>query len=71
MSENAGFTEPQIRPRAGKVPEVAAYLGISRAKAYEEFKAGRIKFLKIDGATLVEYAEADRWFEERARPAAV
>lgn len=57
--------DSSLRPRADRVPRVAAHYGLSRAFLYAEEKAGRIKFLKINGATLIEYTEADRWFEER------
>lgn len=59
-----------LRPRADRVARVASHYGFSRAFFYAEEKAGRIKFLKINGATVVEYAEADRWFEERTGLAA-
>ena len=60
----------QPRPRAARPKDGAAYVGISRAKLYEEHQQGRIEFLKIDGMTFVEYEELDRWFENRTRPVA-
>jgi len=69
MPRSQGPIEP-TRPRAGKVEDVAAHYGMSRSFFYAENKAGRIKFLKIDGSTVVEYSEADRWFEDRAKPIA-
>lgn len=62
------MTTPSISPRAAKVDKGAAYVGVSRATLYREQKAGRIQFMKIDGCTLVEYSELDRWFNERATP---
>ncbi|WP_299503244.1 hypothetical protein [uncultured Roseobacter sp.] len=70
LKQSIGAETAKRQPRAAKVPDGAFYVGVSRAKLYEEHKAGRIKFLKIDGMTLVEYAELDRWFEARSRPAA-
>lgn len=42
-----------------RVPEVAAQLGISRAKVYELMAAGRIPSVKIDGCRRVRSTDLD------------
>ena len=50
-----------------RVPEVAAQLGISRAKVYELMASGRIPSVKIDGCRRVRTTDLDTYI--RALPA--
>ncbi len=60
-----------VRPRATDVNGAAHYTGMSRATLYAEMKAGALKFVKIGGATRLEYGELDRWFDAKSKaPAA-
>lgn len=55
---------------AYKIEPGARVVGVSRAKLYHEHKIGNIKFVKIDGCTLVTRDELVRWFKSRAKPIA-
>ncbi len=63
-------TDHPVRPRATDVNGGVRYTGMSRATLYAEMKAGRLKYVKIGGATRLEYDELDRWFNDVAQPAA-
>jgi excisionase family DNA binding protein len=45
------------------VPEAAALLGVSRAKLYREFLAGRLPKRKAGGRTLVAMTDAKAWLD--------
>lgn len=55
-----------ISPRLISVSSAVVYCATSRAKLYQEMKAGSLKFIKIDGATRLEVAELDRWIDAKA-----
>lgn len=59
---------PNAPPHAFNVANGAKHVGTSKAKLYEEHKAGRIEFLKIGGRTFVTREEVERWFHARAKP---
>ncbi len=53
-------------PRLMTLSGAVAYSATSRAKLYLENKAGRLNFIKLDGATRVEVAELDRWIDAKS-----
>lgn len=60
---------PVVRPRLASIPNAAIYTATSRAKLYTEHKAGNISFIKLDGATRVEFEELDRWIDVKTQRA--
>lgn len=46
---------------AFSVAEFCKRYGISRSKAYEEHKAGRLAFWKVGTRTLIMIGEGERW----------
>ncbi|WP_217355588.1 helix-turn-helix domain-containing protein, partial [Ruegeria sp. HKCCA4008] len=65
-----GSTQITVRPRATDIIGAVAYTGMSRATLYAEMKTGALKFVKIGGATRLEYNELDRWFDEKSKEVA-
>lgn len=63
-------TDHQVRPRATDVNGGVRYTGMSRSTLYAEMKAGNLKFVKLGGATRLEYDELDRWFDAKSKEAA-
>ena len=64
-------TQITVRPRATDITGAVTYTGMSRATLYAEMKAGHLKYVKIGGATRLEYDELDRWFETKTSEAAI
>jgi excisionase family DNA binding protein len=54
---------PLAERLALSVPEAAALLGVSRAKLYREFLAGRLHKSKAGGRTLVAMTDAKAWLD--------
>ncbi len=59
-----------VRPRATDVNGASRYTGMSRATLYAEMKAGNLNFVKLGGATRLEYGELDRWFDAKVKASA-
>jgi excisionase family DNA binding protein len=61
---------PQVNvgspPKARRVLDACQALGISRASLYRLHQAGKIRFVKIGGRTLVPEGELDRVASEGA-----
>ena len=57
---------PDVR-RLYDVPSAAGQLSVSPAKAWELIKDGRLRAVKVDGRTLVQAAELDRFAVEEVR----
>ncbi len=57
--------QPQVNPpKARRVLDACAAIGISRAKLYRLHQHGKVKFTKIGGRTLISEAELDRLVRE-------
>lgn len=54
-----------VEPRLFAVNDACRYLTIGRSAFYEEVRAGRLRLIKLGGATRVERAELDRWLDAR------
>lgn len=63
-------TPHTVRPRATDVNGAVRYTGMSRATLYAEMKAGNLKYVKLGGATRLEYGELDRWFDAKVKASA-
>ena len=59
-------SDKAMPPRLMNLCDAVAYSATSRAKLYLENKAGRLNFIKLDGATRIEVAELDRWINAKA-----
>lgn len=59
-----------VRPRATDVKGASRYTGMSRATLYAEMRAGNLKYVKLGGATRLEYGELDRWFDAKVKTSA-
>lgn len=70
LSRMDSTTQITVRPRATDIIGAVAYTGMSRATLYAEMKKGALKFVKIGGATRLEYNELDRWFDEKSKEVA-
>lgn len=55
----------QQQKRLFKMSEAAEYSGFCKATLYTEARNGRLKILKIGGATRIETTELDRWVDMR------
>jgi excisionase family DNA binding protein len=53
-------------PKARRVPDFCAALGISRATLYRLHTAGKVKFVKIGDRTVIPESELDRLANEGA-----
>lgn len=51
-----------MEPVAYRIPEFCTTYVISRTALYREVKAGRLRLLKRGKRSLIERAEAERWF---------
>lgn len=51
-----------------RVDEVAAILGVGRAKAYALVGEGQLPSLRLGGSLRVPAAALERWVEEHAQP---
>lgn len=64
-SSSAVTAHPAMMPSgfhgAFSVAEFCKRYGISRSKAYEEHKAGRLAFWKVGSRTLIMIGEGERW----------
>lgn len=49
-----------------RIPEVAAYLGISRSKVYELLKSGQLQSVRIDRTRLVRKADLEGYVKSLA-----
>ncbi len=58
----------EFTPRLFTIPGAVKYSGDSRSKLYQEAKAGRIQFVKMDGSTRIFREELDRYLETKAQP---
>lgn len=58
------------QPRLLSVNDAATYCGMSRATLYSEWKKGNLKFVKMFGATRIEFSELNRWIDQTAKQAA-
>lgn len=58
------------KPRLLRINDAANYCGMSRATLYSEWKKGNLKFVKMFGATRVEFTELNRWIDSTAKKAA-
>ena len=56
-------------PRLFTVEGAVKYTGDSRAKLYQEARAGKLQFIKMDGSTRVERTELDRYIDAKSKPA--
>ena len=56
-------------PRLLKINDAVNYCGMSRATLYAEWKKGNLKFVKMFGATRIEFSELNRWINDTQRPA--
>jgi hypothetical protein len=57
--------------RAYSIPGFCAVFDLSRAKAYQEIKAGRLKVRKLGRSTRIDAEDAERWWASFAsQPAA-
>lgn len=68
LDERAAARRP--RPEARRlydVPSAAAQLSVSAAKAWGLIKDGRLRAVKIDGRTLVQATELDRFAAHEVR----
>lgn len=54
-----------VQPRLLSIPQAASYSGDSRATLYKEWKAGKIQFVKMGGATRIERRELDRYIDAK------
>jgi hypothetical protein len=62
MTETANFlTDPE--PGALSVDGFCARFGVCRVTAYSELKTGRLNARKLGRRTLIDVAEARRWFD--------
>ena len=59
-------TVPQIEPRALPIPAICKRYSIGRTTLYGEIRAGRLRVVKIGKRTLVDLAEAERWWSSLA-----
>lgn len=59
-------TVMSIAPRLLSVSSAVLYSATSRAKLYEEMKAGNLRFIKLDSATRIEVTELDRWIDSKS-----
>jgi hypothetical protein len=60
------------RPNARRlydVPSAAGQISISEAKAWALISEGRLRAVKVDGRTLIQAAELDRFAVDEVRPA--
>jgi len=55
------------KPRLMRINDAADYCGMSRATLYSEWKKGNLKFVKMFGATRIEFAELNRWITDTQR----
>ena len=51
--------------RAMSVRQVAAAIGISRSKIYQEIGADRLRAIKVDGRTLIRVSDLDEYLATR------
>lgn len=58
----------EFTPRLFTIAGAVKYTGDSRSKLYQEAKAGRVQFVKMDSSTRVFREELDRYLEAKARP---
>jgi excisionase family DNA binding protein len=58
----------EFTPRLFTIPGAVKYTGDSRSKLYQEAKAGRLQFVKMDGSTRVFREELDRYLDAKAKP---
>lgn len=58
----------EFTPRLFTIPGAVKYSGDSRSKLYQEAKAGRLQFVKMDGSTRVFREELDRYLDAKAKP---
>lgn len=56
---------PQVTKVAFSVDEFCNAYGVRRNLAYDEMKAGRLKFRKAGRRTLIPKTDADTWLQER------
>lgn len=56
-------------PRLMRINDAANYCGMSRATLYAEWKKGNLKFVKMFGATRIEFTELNRWIDTTGREA--
>lgn len=54
-------------PRLFTIEGAVKYSGDSRAKLYQEAKAGNLAFVKMDGSTRIERQELDRYIDAKTR----
>lgn len=52
-----------MEPVAYRIPEFCQTYAISRTSLYREVKDGRLRILKRGKRTLIERAEAEKWFD--------
>lgn len=57
-----------LQPILCTIRQGAFLVGESRSTLYKEAKAGRIQFVKLDGATRIFYTEIVRYAKAKARP---
>jgi excisionase family DNA binding protein len=58
---------PEVR-RLYDVPSAAGQLSVSPAKVWELIRGGRLRAVKVDGRTLIQAAELDRFAAKEVRP---
>jgi hypothetical protein len=59
-----------IERKAYTIKETCAVYSIGRTKLYAEFKAGRLRKVKLGGKSLVLVEDGDRWWASRTGQAA-
>jgi len=60
-----------LKPRLLSIPGAVTYSGDSRSTLYAEAKAGRLQFVKMNGATRVYLTELDRYIDAKAKLASL
>jgi predicted site-specific integrase-resolvase len=60
-----------MEPVAYRISEFCQTYVISRTALYREIKAGRLRLLKRGKRSLIERAEAERWFDTLRNPPAL
>jgi excisionase family DNA binding protein len=70
--QQKGTTMPSMTldfiPLLFTITGAVKYTGDSRSKLYQEAKAGRIQFVKMDGSTRVFREELERYVDAKAKP---
>lgn len=70
MCNAVRMSTTQERPRFLTVPELAAYLRVSRTHAYRLVKEGRVPTLRVGGSWRIPVDELERRIVDEPEPAA-